>query len=452
MSQMARRPRYPAIAGLTICLVVGACTFNTSTRASVDDGGVGDDSGSTLGTRPDAIAPEDCPDDIHIEIQVAGASEIVANGQPYLHILVGDTVELSAVGTCTRSGVISYRWFIEPGTTQIEDTARPDLVSESISVFPHKPEQYTVRLEVSDGNATDSLALYAFEAHGFADVDTYVGGPIKDLSAGADYLWVGADDAAYRGDLLQPLAAYPLVNDLYGGSTLPAKMRVHETAAGDDVWFGADDATGTAYRLTLSDGQISSHATLTDAKTRDIDDAATGVRFATDKGVALAADSVNFALERADDSNALSFGVIGSFAGRDALYPLPDGTEVDVFPGGDSIQCIADDGTSLWIGGDNKGVATVVDGAVQTIYKANDSELSHDDAEDIAADSQGDIWAATKSGVSRFKQDRQVWVPMLGDSGLGARLDLKAITIDESGGRRTIYVGGNAGLSVMRIP
>jgi hypothetical protein len=229
-------------------------------------------------------------------------------------------------------------------------------------------------------------------------------------------------------------------------------MRVHEAAAGDDVWFGADDAEGTAYRLTLSDGQITSLATLTDAKTRDIDDADSGVRFATDKGVALAADSVNFLLERADDSRALSFGVVGSFAGRDALYPLPDGAQVDVFPGADAIECITDDGASLWIGGKDQGVATVVDGMVQAIYNATDSQLSDDDVRDIAADSQGDIWAATKVGVSRFKQDRQVWVPMIGDSGLGARLDLRAIAIDEAGGRRTFYVGGNAGLSVMRIP
>ena len=70
----------------------------------------------------------------------------------------------------------------------------------------------------------------------------------------------------------------------------------------------------------------------------------------------------------------------------------------------------------------------------------------------IGIHNSGDIWATTQAGVSRFKKDRQVWVPMGSDSGLGSRTDVKAIAIDEKGGKRAVYVGGNPGLSVMQTP
>jgi len=441
------------VASMAMGLSLGGCTFNSSTQADLGDGALPIiDGGPSIGTRPDAIAPEDCPEDIRIEVRVGGRSTPLSQGGPFLRTLIGDTVELSAAGTCTRSGIIQYRWIIEPGTSLIEETALPDLFSETITVYSRKPEQHTVRLEVGDGTTTKDVSIFAFEAHGFEELASYDGNNIRDLSAGADFLWVGADDAAYRGNLPTPNVVFPIVNTLYAGDTLPSKLHVHETSDGSNVWFGSEDADGRAYVLDLATSSISSFATLPSAKTRDIDDAEMGVRYATDKGVALALDSQTFAQERGDDTVAVSYGPTGSWAGKAELYPLPNGDPIDLFGGNDDIQALDDDGTLLWIASDSDGVVTFAQGAIQASYTENNSNLPSNDVETIDIDLALDVWVGTSQGVSRFKRDRQVWVPLVGDSGLGGSVNIDAIAVDESNGRRAVYVGSDDRLFLMKTP
>lgn len=427
------------------------CTFNTSTNASGDGPAATIDSGM----RPDAIDPADCPEDIHIEVRVGGVDAPASQNGPYLHTIIGDTVELSAVGTCTRSGVIQYRWIIGPATTLVQDTALPNLVSETITVYSLVPDTYDVRLEISDGNTTEAVSIFAFDAHGFTKLSSYQGNNIRDLSAGADYLWVGADDGAYRGTLATPLVDFPNVDDAYGGDDLQDKMHVHETSDGARVWFSSEDSEGKAFALELNPASnlIESFDTEEDAKTRDIDDAETGIRFATDKGVVVALDSQDFQVERGgDDTSAVSFGPTGSWAGRDSLYPLPAGDEISLFDGNDDIQALDDDGTLLWIGSDSDGVVTFANNAIVSSYTQSSGDLPSDDVETIAIDSALDVWIGTAKGVVRFKRDRQVWVTLDGNSGLDGAIDIDAIAVDEAGGRRGVFVGTDDELFIMTAP
>tara|TARA_R110002096_G_scaffold350395_2_gene543457 strand:+ start:29010 stop:30296 length:1287 start_codon:yes stop_codon:yes gene_type:complete len=425
-------------------VLLGGCTFNTSTSANLDDGGATPviDGGPFVDS-PDAIAPADCPDDIHIEVRVNGVDAPSSAQDPFVHTIVGDTVELSAAGTCTRSGTIQYNWVIGPATSQVEATALPNLQSETITVYSTGPQGHDVRLEISDGTTTEQVTIFAFDAHGFAELKSYTGNRVRDLSAGADYLWVGADNGAHRGTLATPLLPFELVNDIYAGDSLPGKLQVHATSDGARVWFGSDDGDGRAYALILADDAIASFATIDGAKTRDIDEAAQGIRFATDNGVVLAADSETFVLERDDDSAAVSDGPTGAWAGKDELYPLPNGAPIDLFNGQGDIKAIADDGTLLWIASKNDGIVSFQNGAIVTSYTPDNSGLPSDDVRDFAIDSDLDIWVATASGASRFKRDRQVWIPLAGSG------NLDAIEIDEADGRRVIFVGGGGGLFSM---
>ena len=454
MTGMATLPTNRTYLGVAIYLALGACTFNTSNQVISDDGG-GGSTGNDSGPRPDAIDPDECPDDIHIEIRVDGQSAPLGDSEPYIRTLVGDTVELSATGTCTRSGIIDFNWSVEPASNEVQSTALPDLKSEVISVYSKRPGPTNVRLVVSDGETSRQLAIFAFEAFGFEEVESYQGPRIRDLSAGAKFLWVGTNEEdAFRGDLDDLTSDYVLVSPTYDGVDLSSKMRVHEAAAGDYVWFSSADDEGQAYRLSLANSEIIAIDTIDNAKTREIDDAPTGIRLATDKGVALAADSASFIRERNDDSEALSFGPTGSWAGKDRLYPLPDGQEIDLFNNNDDIQCLADDGTALWIGRNNQGISTYFNNDIQDTYKKNNSNLTDNDVESIAIDTQQDVWVGTSGGVSRFKRDRQIWVPLTTESGLVGTnaLDIDVIECDEASGRRAIYVGGRAGLFVMRTP
>ncbi|MCP4444112.1 MAG: hypothetical protein GY811_02040 [Myxococcales bacterium] len=456
---MATKPTHLGHLSAVSCSTVVACTFNTSNIATGDETTSDDaapplelvDSGAQL---PDASSPQDCPNDIRFEITVDGVSAPLGTGQPYVHTLVGDSVELSAVGSCTQSGQMDYRWTIEPSTAKIEQTARPkDLASETISVYSLIPEQYTVKLEIDDGIGPQEVSVFGFEAHGFQEVDNYDGDRVRDIRVGYDYIWLGAEDRAYRGTLDAPLGTYKRVTALYGGSSLPNKVRVHEVDAGGEVWFGPTDPDGEAYRLDLVAGEIASFNTISNARAKDITDGAARVRFATDKGVALTADSEIFTTERTDHSDALSDGATGVWAGRDRLYPLPTGADIDLFPrpGGERIQSLDDDGVLLWIGTDGDGVATFENGSIQ-LYDEDNGNLADDDVECLAIDADGDVRVATATGVGRFKSDRQICVPMTDDSGLDSALDLDAIAADDTNGRRAIYVGGRDGLFVMRTP
>lgn len=427
-------------------LLVGlcACQFDTSNTTSPENPD-GDP------TTPDAIDPKDCPDDIRIAVSVNGITATPAAGQPYLKTLIGDTVTLSAAGSCTKTGVMNYEWLVEPSTSPTIRTALPDLQSPSISVYAIQPEAHTVRLTVGDGSGkTKEHFFFAFQAVGFQPLGFVPGADVRDLSAGPNYLWIAGKSGAYRADLDSPESGtYPLVNDLYNGDAIPTDSKAtHEEAAGEFVWFGANSNTGQAYRVSLTDEDIRTFDLAQTAKSRDIYDATSGVRFATDKGVYLATDSENFQQERSDPAEAVFQGSTGAWAGKAKLYPLPNSSAIDLFTGNNKINSITDDGTMLWVGGDNQGIATLSGNTITTIYTASNSNLSSNKPRAMVTEASGDIWVATDNGVSRFKQDRKRWIPMTAKAGL-SNLVQKAIAIDESDGRRALYSGGPLGLNLM---
>ena len=98
------------------------------------------------------------------------------------------------------------------------------------------------------------------------------------------------------------------------------------------------------------------------------------------------------------------------------------------------------------------GVVTFTQAGVQASYTESNSNLPSNDVETIDIDLALDIWVGTSQGASRFKRDRQVWVPLAGDSGLGGSVNIDAIAIDESNGRRAVYVGSDSRLFLMKTP
>lgn len=449
LHEMDCRPRRSGFAGL--CFVLASCSFDTSNSIVPGDGSTQEriDAG-----RADAIDPRDCPEPIHIEVQVNGSSTVPPSGEPYVHSLLGDTVELSAIGTCTQTGTIEYAWTIEPVTIHLNATALPNLSSETVSVYSTLADtQHTVRLRVSDGSTSLTKVFYAFDVAEFVNLPSIPENDIKAVHAGANFLWVGGKQGAYRTELASP-GTLTDISEFYSGENLPPNVAaIYESTDGALAWFGTSDAEGRVYRLSTGTDTIGIFGTIVGSKTRAFSDAGTGVRVGTDQGVALAPNNQDFSIERGDAVTALSVGGQGAFAGDTFLYPLPTGSNLNVFStGNNKISGIADDGARLWVAGDGKGVATVINGSVGNVYTTANSDLISNGVRALAVDASGDIWASTQAGVARFKADRQVWVPLDNTSGLGARSDLKVITIDESSGRRAIYVGGKNGLSMMAAP
>jgi hypothetical protein len=430
-----------------------ACRFDTSTAASPRDSGPSIPDADP--NRPDAIAPSDCPEDIFIQLSVNGISTAPGDGEPFSQVLLGDTVALSAMGTCTRSGTINYEWSID---SAIDQTAFPSISSESMTVYSATEGTFNVTLVVNDGSTDKTAMVSGFAVTGFQALDLLPDADTKDLHAGADFLWIGNKAGAFVADLANPTVGpdqgdYEAVNDKFGGgSSIPADVRaVFENPAGDYVWFGPNANEGKIYRLDLNgDQQTVSIDTIAGARNKDISAFETKVYVATDRGVARSNNVTNFQEVRADSSEAVSAGATGEWSGANNLYPLPAGPSIDLFGGDNKIKGLADDGVDLWVGSDAQGAARYRPGVIPTLYTLADG-LSSLKVRALTVDASGDIWAATEVGASRFKKDRQAWVA-LSTAGLPGDKKLKAITVDESGGRRAIYVGGTQGFALMRVP
>ena len=444
-------------------LLVG-CSFHTGGRAGgsegdggggTADGGSGDDDGGP--PRPDA-GP--CPEAIHTVLSVNGQMA-GSSGQPMFTVLLGDTVSLSAAGSCTQSGTPVYTWTIadQQGDSQIETTAQPDLTSDQLTVFAEAPGDYTITLQVGNGTRTgDPVSTLGMRAIGWAPVSD--GLNVRDLAVSGTTLWIASDADAYFNDL-RALGLAPLrVNDIrINDDDIPNDLSSVWFDGSRYVWFGHKATDSQVWKVNLGTFPprviaVPFGAALPDTPVRDLGAGASGVEVATQNGVSSAPNNSTFQSPTVTtDSFALTRGDVGGFAGGAALTRLSDGATFDLFNGGDDkIRALLAVGSDVWAGSDGSGVVRfdTTTGQVSATYTSADG-LGSNKIRALAVDGDGDIWAVTDKGVARFKQDRQAWFSMGAQSGLSSITDLSAVVAVGQGDQRLFVVGGNGAIAYLTL-
>ena len=69
----------------------------------------------------------------------------------------------------------------------------------------------------------------------------------------------------------------------------------------------------------------------------------------------------------------------------------------------------------------------------------------------LAVDSAGDLWAATDAGVVRYKNDREVWVPMAEAAGLDGLVDVVGVAVQETADSRFVVIGAASGTAILGL-
>lgn len=464
-------------------LLAAACSFNptgavTTDGAVLDTGPIPDSSIDGAGPETDA-GP--CPEPLLLSMTIGGVTDGPTTSEPFVHALVGDVIELSAAGSCTRQGTLTYQWQISPldGTRM---TALPDLASETITIYPTQAQDYVISLTISNGTGSRDRTVHGMTVYGWVQRDGLPGSQeIRDLAASNDMLWIAHKDGAHGLALdSNPVTdVFVAVNELSGGEVLGTNLRaVHYSTDGNLVWFGQSAARADVWRVDLNQSPFAvtvvpfdpSQALGETATVLDIGPAEPGVALATDKGLTISADTFTFAgdFAPADMSqvHAVTAGRGRRWAGGRKLYDLDNGwLELDAFldPADmdNKIRALAvDDGRDeLWVGSDDGGVARVTSAgefAVKGIYGTAKGNLGTDKIRAFAVERTGpyagDVWAATGAGVARYIRSRDTWLLMGSAHGLSGRTDVRAIAVDRNAGRRTVYAGTKAGLVLLEIP
>jgi hypothetical protein len=413
--------------------------------------------------RPDPTSA--CAEPRLVRITVNGAVEPLGMGQPFAHVRAGDTVTLSAAGSCVQTAPIAYRWQVQPNDLTLEGIGG-GVSSRDLRVWSTTPgERYTVRLTITDGDGeATSREVLAFQVHGFA-VQPPAPQKINDLAYGGGYLWIASDDGAFRWN--------PSTGQL---DDLGATWAFTDSDAFTDnvgaVWY--DDAAGVVWfahksskpgvwrgdpRLQRFDLVRFDASTALGGSTEvyDIAPAHPGVRLATKRGVTTAPNGVTFAGVVAPDDTevrALEGTAAGPWMGGKWLWRLAaPRIDHDAFDGRDNkITALAlDDAGRLWVSSGGLGIAEVdsVTGEPRRIYRReNTPALPSDSVNALALDAGGDLWAATAAGVARYQRDLDAWVDLT--SAPVVDLDaLRAAAVDPATG--DVYVGGEKGLASLRL-
>ena len=441
-----------AVIALAAGLLAG-CGFDPHGRLPDrgDGGPPGGDGGADAGP---------CPDPLHAELTVNGVAS-AADGEPYVTVLIGDSVRLSAAGSCAQGGPLAIDWAIagDGADDAIEGTAAPDLASEVVDVYPLAPGDYTVTLTVGDGSERgEPLEVLAFRAIGWQVSDEAL--DIRDLATTTGTLWVASSAGAHQLAISNPLAAPVLVNDLANGDDdIPNDLSAVAAGLSGTVWFGHKPSENLVWRVDLQPNpkvhEVDFTGNFQDAEVNDIARGATGIVLGTKDGVTAAPDNQNFEAPLiVANTFAVTHGDSGGWAGGARLYRLPDGMEFDLFGAADNkIRALLDIDGVVWAAGDDLGIALFDPGAaaVTRVFTGDDG-LPSEKVRAIAVDDDGDVWVATQMGIARFKQDRQVWVPMASASGLGSATDATAMAAVGAGDARKIIAGTKDGVALLALP
>lgn len=437
----------------------------------LDDGGIPPDAG------PDATP---CPADDHLVLTVNGESVPDPADSTYrLDVLVGDLVTLSAAGSCSTAGAITYEWELDPNP----GTVTGALESETITFYPDQVRDYTIELRIrADSGPTDTDIQ--IRAHGWLPIEATTGGSavtdIRDLDTSDTDLWIAANGGAYQLPLTGAQDEFIDLGVAAIGDTILGNLAAvyHDQATGF-VWFGRNSNMDVVWRLDPSQQpQPVSTAVTFDtpealdesATIRDIGPGvtATGVAVATSKGLTETTDGDTFIgdIEPNNDENVRSIAIGGgeSWAGGRLLYDLDSMSNFTPFGGSETddnkIVTLTVDAANdeLWVGSDDRGIARVnnANGLPRDLYDSDNSGLTTNKIRHLRVEETGrhagDVWAATDQGVARYIRARNIWITLGDAHGLNGNLDVRAIAIDEAGGRRVIYAGTSSGVVHLRVP
>lgn len=421
---------------------------------------------------------------IRLALRVDGEDVPITPGSApvEMDVLVGDVIELSAAGSCTPAGDVSYQWQITPN----DDTADPGLGAETITFYPAQVAEYVVSIVIRDDRGSQAGGQVLVTAHGWQAVEVAPGNDdvtdIRDLDSSGEDLWIASGGGPYRLPLIGVQNLFFSLNSELTGEIIVGDLTaVHYTSADDSIWFGSGQILSVVWQVDIGSSppisntlNISTPTALkTSARIRDITPHAAGVAVTTDKGLTDAADAMTF-LGNIEPNGDIAFTTsnIGDrrWAGGRMLYDLdtydPVTKTVDIidpFPaqiGTDrQIRALAVDLASdeLWVASGNQGIAHLshATGVVLATY-TTDHGLPSNLVRHLRVENQGphagDVWAATDAGVARYMRARDAWIAMDLDHGLDGHTDVKAIAIDEAGGRRAIYAGTLNGIAYIRVP
>lgn len=473
------------IVGFCSVLVAAGCTFSPPNLGPDDpptDGRPPDDSRPGEDARlPDAR--EACEgEELRLELRIGG-QVATEGGGPYVEALIGDLVEISAAGSCAGSGEISYDWSFSP-EEGIAATAAPTLASgpETFTVYATAAGSYTVTLTASamGGAIQQTRAVTAIRAHAWqaAEVDGALGmGQVRDLSVGGGNLWIAAQGGPYSLPLAGPMNAFARVEHT-GEDQIPAELQVVLFDERTDLlWFGRRSSDDGLYQLDMAvtppasdqidfDGEDALNG---NADTRDIVAVGTNtIAITTSRGITAVdegEDEFSGRIQPEGDNPAALVVANGRrMAGGRQLYDLENSAVFDLGVGGamgSKISAMASDDESqvLWIGTNGEGVFTFdlrSNMVLEHFTDGDGGDLASDVIRALLIESagphEGDVWAATNQGVSRYISRRKTWLHMNEDHGLGGHVDLFSIAIDTSDNRRVLYAGSSTGVVYIRVP
>ncbi|HKE16813.1 MAG TPA: PKD domain-containing protein [Kofleriaceae bacterium] len=443
----ARLPRRSLVSdwvAVVLAITTGACTFDPSAPVGgASGGGAADDGDEDDGG--DDSTPADCPEALHTVLSVNGV-EASGGDQPIATVLLGDTVTLSAAGSCSQRGPVTYQWAIEDG--DLRHSVDTGLDSQSLRVYPSLPGDYLVTLTVSDDVASgEPVTVHALRADAWGQVSDQA--DVRDVAMGAGRMWIAAGAGAFYIDLDDTASGAKLLNDAVPGPPdVSNNLSAVHFGSGDLVWFARQGNANQVWRV----GDASLAVEVIDLPgnndVRDIASSGPGVMVGGKDGVLSSLDNNTFGAPNPEvDVFAVADNADGSWAGGSALFRV-GGSMFSPFPDADNkIRALVGDGDLVWAGSDGQGVARF-DGADATVFTEADG-LPSNVIRALAVESSGDVWAATAVGVARYKQDRKVWVKMADQAGLTGLLDATGIAVLEAGGERQIAVGAGGGIAIL---
>jgi hypothetical protein len=459
-------------AAAVLGLAAGGCSFDVSGLGGDDDDDdvVPVDGGGGGDAEPADAGP--CPEPLRVSLAIDGND----TGTPRTRVLVGDTVTLSAAGSCSQNGPLTYQWQISP-IDDTRETASPSLSAAALTIYPVLPREYIVEVTVSDGVTSDTV-LAQFVAHGFAE-QSGVDPDVRDLAVGGGRLWIATRTGAFRSDDLDdPTTFVDLDGEVSGGGEDNLPEGFDTIYFEDDqqaLWLGNKDAAAGLHRVDYVNADApSSNLVHYDgltvlgaiAEPHDIVGFGEGVAVATSLGAASAPDGADPVFGNPFRPLALALFAVadraGLWAGGTRVYRQSGDGVFDPFgEADDKVRAMATDdfGGELWVGTDGFGIASLDPaGGTIAVYDEAGADLLSNKVRAIAIEPSGpfagDVWIATDKGIGRFKRDRGIWLTYANSEGLMGNLDVRGIAIDVDvvAGRRTIWGGVNGGLVYIRTP
>jgi len=186
---------------------------------------------------------------------------------------------------------------------------------------------------------------------------------------------------------------------------------------------------------------------------RDIAALDGGLLIGADQGVLQAPDNESFSEPSPPERvHAVTESAVGAWAGGEDLFLV--GSAASISPFGrddDKIRALAGEGSRVWVGGDDQGIALLEDSVIAARFNVDDG-LPSNRIRALAIDVGGDVWAATDKGIARYKNDRGVWLTMDDQMAeLEGLVDVSGIAVLDAGGQRLVAIGAGGGIAIMGL-